>query len=133
MLRPDLDDAVEQVAGAEPLRGRDGDRLTEPKLVELVGERQVLHRVDLVGGDDHGNRDPAQQVGHVEITWTDPGLGVDHQDRDVGLVQRLTRLLLDLTGKVIALVEVDAARVDQCQRASVPLGLKLLAVARDAR
>ena len=75
--------------------------------------------------------DVAQQVGHVEVTGPDASLGVDDQDGDVGLGDRLARLLLDLAGEVIALVEVDAAGVDQRQRATVPLGLQLLAVARD--
>ena len=133
MLGPDLDDAVEQIAGAQTLRRRNGDRIAQAELVELVGERQVLHRVDLVGGDDHRDRDLAQQVGHVEVARADTGPGVDHQHGDVGFGQRLTRLLLDLPGQVVALIQVDTAGVDQRQGTPVPLGVELLAVACDAR
>ena len=67
-----------------------------------------------------------QQVRHVEVARADPGASVDDQHRDVGVGQRGARLLLDLPGEVVALVEVDAAGVDQRQRPPVPVGVSSL-------
>ena len=50
-----------------------------------------------------------------------------------GVGQRGARLVLDRDGERVLVVEVDAAGVDQRERAPVPVRLELLAVARDAR
>ena len=50
---------------------------------------------------------------------------------DLGVGDRLARLVLDRDGERVVVLEVDAAGVDQRQPAAVPLGRELLAVARD--
>ena len=62
-----------------------------------------------------------------------PGARVDDEQRDLGVGQRGARLVLDRDGERVVVAEVDAAGVDQRERAAVPVGLELLAVARDAR
>ena len=62
-----------------------------------------------------------------------PGARVDDEQRDLGVGERRARLVLDRDGERVLVVEVDAAGVDQRERAPVPVGLELLAVARDAR
>jgi hypothetical protein len=59
---PELHHPVEQVAGAEPLRGRDGDRVAQAQGVELRGCGQLARRVDLVGRDHHRHRRAAQEL-----------------------------------------------------------------------
>ena len=56
VLGQQLDEAVEQVAGAQALGGGDRDRLAEPEAVEVVREHEVVGRVDLVRGDDDRQR-----------------------------------------------------------------------------
>ena len=75
--------AVEQVAGAEPLRGGHRHRLAEPEPVELGGERQVAHAVALVRGDDHRHRRAAQQVGELLVAGAHAGARVDDEHRDL--------------------------------------------------
>ena len=128
-----LHQAVEQVARAEPLGGRHRHRLAEPEAVELVREREVAHGVDLVGGHHHGHVAAAQDVGHLLVAGPQPRAGVDHEQGDLGVGQRGARLVLDGDGQRVLVVEVHAARVDQRERAPVPVRLELLAVARDAR
>ena len=70
------------------------------------------------------------------ISWSPgrtPGARVDDEQRDLGVGERRARLVLDRDGERVLVVEVDAAGVDQRERAPVPLGVELLAVARDAR
>ena len=47
-----LHDRVEQVARAEPLHGGDRHRVAQAQPVEVGGQRDVLGRVDLVGGHE---------------------------------------------------------------------------------
>ena len=74
-----VDDAVEQVAGAEALRGRDGHRVAEAERVELGRQREVADGVDLVGRDDDGQSGAPQQVGHLLVAGPQPGLRVDDE------------------------------------------------------
>ena len=64
--------------------------------MELVGKRQILHRVALVGRDDHRHRTPAQQVGHVQVARAHARPRVDHQYGDVGVGKPARDCSLDL-------------------------------------
>ena len=58
------------------------------------------------------------------ISWSpgpQAGARVDDEHRDVGVGERRARLLLDRARELVAVVEVDAAGVDQRERAAVPL------------
>ena len=131
-LRRERRDPVEQVAGAQALRGGDGDRLAQPQRVELRGQREVLGGVDLVGGHQHRQRGAAQQLGHLLIAGAQAGPGVNDEHRRVGVGQRGAGLVLDLARQRVVVLQVDAAGVDQRQHAPVPLRAQLLAVTRDA-
>ena len=131
--RKQLDEPVEQVAGAEALRGRDGHRVAEPEPVEVVREREVARRVDLVRDEHDGHVAAAQEVGDLLVARPHAGTRVDDEHRDLRVGQRGARLVLDRDGERVLVVEVHAAGVDQRERAPVPVGLELLAVARDAR
>ena len=85
VLGQHLDEAVEQVAGAEPLRRRDGQRLAQPEAVEVVHERDVARRVDLVGGQHDRQAAAAQHLGHLGVAGAHAGARVDHEQRDVGV------------------------------------------------
>ena len=121
---------VEQVAAAEPLRRRDGDRLAEPEPVELGRQRDVRDAVDLVRGDDHGQRRAAQQLRQLLVAGAHARARVDHEHGDVGFGEPRLRLLADRAGERVLVLEVDAAGVDQLEAAPVPLAVEVLAVAR---
>ena len=117
-----LDDPVEQIAGAQSLRGRDRDRVAEPQRVELGGERQVADAVDLVGGDEHGQR---PRRSRSAISWS-PGrsparASTTSRPRRRPRAPRAPGPGSD-AASVSLVLEVDAAGVDQRQRAAVPLG-----------
>ena len=116
-LGQQLDEPVEQVAGAEALGGGDRQRLAEAEAVEVVGEREVVRRVDLVGRDHHGEPAAAQDVGDLLVARPHAGAGVDDEQRHLGVGQRLARLVLDRDGERVLVVEVDAAGVDQREAA----------------
>ena len=131
--REQLHEPVQQVAGAEALGGRDGHRVAEPEPVEVVGEREVARRVDLVRHEHDGHVAPAQEVGDLLVARPHAGARVDDEHRHLRVGQRGARLVLDRDGERVLVVEVHAAGVDQRERAPVPVGLELLAVARDPR
>ena len=128
-LGEQLDHAVEQVAGPEALGGRDRHRLAEAEAVEVVDEREVARRVDLVRHQHDRQAALAQHVGDLGVAGAVAGAGVDHQHRDVGVGERLAHLVADRDRQRIGVLEVDAAGVDQREAAAVPVGGELLAVA----
>src|SRR5207247_5812727 len=73
------------------------------------------------------------QVGELLVAGPQPRLGVDDEHGDAGVGQRGARLIADRAGERIRVGEVDAAGVDEVEASAVPLGLDLVAVARDAR
>ena len=72
-----------------------------------------------------------QQVGDLVLARARAGARVDDQQRHVGVGEPGLRLLADRAGERVLVGEVDAAGVDQRERAPVPLAVELLAVARD--
>ena len=99
-----------------PWRGRHGHRLAEPEAVEVVRERQVARRVDLVRGHHDRHVAAAQDVGDLLVAGPQPGAGVDDEQRDLGVGQRGARLVADRDRQRVLVVEVHAAGVDQRER-----------------
>ena len=131
VLGQQLDEAVEQVAGAQALRGGDRHRLAEAEPVRLDGERDVLDAVDLVRGDDDGHPRAAQQVGELVVAGPQAGLGVEDEQRDLRVGERGLGLVADRAGDRVGVLVVHAAGVDQREAPAVPLRGDLLAIARD--
>ena len=75
------DDRVEQVAGAEPVRGGDGERLAEPERVELGGDREVVGTVGFVDDDEHRDVAAAQRLRQLGVAGAQAGPAVDDQQR----------------------------------------------------
>ena len=86
----------------------------------------------LLAATSTGRPPAAEQVGHLVIPGAQTGAGVDHQHRHVGVGQRGLHLVVHGAGQLGPVVQVDPAGVDQRQRAAVPVGVQLLAVAGDA-
>jgi hypothetical protein len=63
------------------------------ELVNLVCSSRV---VDLVRDQDDRTPRAPEQIGHLLVTGRDPGLGVDDEEDEVGLLDRGSRLLRDL-------------------------------------
>jgi len=131
LLRRGLDDPVEQIADAQALRGGHGDGVAEAERVKFRGQRLICRGVDLVGRHHDRERPPAQQIRHLTVAGPESGSGIDHEHHHRRVSQRRTRLGLDLAGELVAVVEVNAARVDQRQGPPVPVRLELLAVPGD--
>ena len=98
-----------------PCAAETGDRLAEPEPVELGGERHVGDAVDLVRGDDHRQRRAPQQVRQLLVARAHAGARVDDEHGDVALRRARARLLADRAGERVAVLEVDAAGVDQLE------------------
>ncbi len=128
-----LDDAIEQVARAEALCGRDGHRLAEAETVEVRRQRQIGSAIDLVRRHHDRQRAAPQDVGDLGVARSQSGLRVDHEHGHVGVGDARAGLLLDLARELVLILEVDAARIDQRQLAPVPVGRELLAVAGHPR
>ena len=105
-----------------PCAAETAHRLAEPEAVEVVGERDVARLVDLVGGDDDGQPAAAQDVRDLLVAGAHARARVDDEQRDLGVGERLARLVLDRDGQRVLVAEVDAAGVDQREAAPVPVG-----------
>ena len=128
-----LDDQVEQVAAAGAVDRRDRDGLAESELVEHIGVEVAALAVGLVGDEQHRDLLATEDLGDLEVAGHHAGLGVDDEERHVGLGEGGARLLRDLLGHHRLAAEVDAARVDEAEGLAVPLDVDVLAVARHAR
>ena len=92
----------------------------------------VARRVDLVRGERRpGRRRGAGCPRSPGRPAAAPARASTTNSATCGVGERRARLVLDRDGERVLVVEVDAAGVDQRERAPVPLGLELLAVARD--
>ena len=130
-----LDDQVEQVAGAEPLGGRDRQRVAEAEPVELGRQaRSGAGVVDLVGGHDHRHAAAAQLARQLGVAGPQAGAGVHHEHGQVGVGQRGAGLARGSASAISSSSARSTPPVStSVKRAPVPVGLHLLAVARDAR
>ena len=127
------DDLVEQVAGAVPVQAGDRDRVAEAEPVQLERERVLARVVDLVREHEHRLVRLAQDLRDLLVAGRDPELRVDDEEDEVGLGDRLARLVGDRARDRRLVGDVDAARVDEQEALAGPLADELLAVARDAR
>ena len=128
-----VDDLVEQVAGAVAVQAGDRDRVAEPEPVQLERERLLARVVDLVRDHEHRLLRLAQDLRDLLVARRDPDLRVDDEEDEVGLRDRLARLVGDRARDRRLVGDVDAAGVDQQEALRAPLADELLAVARDAR
>ena len=108
-----VDDLVEQVAGAVPVQAGDRDRVAEPELVQLERERLLLRIVDLVRDHEHRLLRLAEDLRDLLVARRDAGLRVEHEEDDVGLRDRLARLVGDRARERRHVGDVDAAGVDE--------------------
>ena len=67
----------------------------------------------LLAASTTGSAAAAQHVGDLLVAGAQPGARVDDEQRDVGVGERLARLVLDRDGERVGVLEVDAAGVDQ--------------------
>ena len=132
-LPQQIDQAIEQVPGAEPMGGRDGERLAEAELVELGAEVGISGPVGLVGDDHDRGIAAAQGLCQLGVTGAQPGARVDDHHHRVRLGDREPRLALHVAGQLGLIVEIDPPGVHKLKGDPVPLAGKALAVAGDAR
>ena len=116
-----VDDAVEQVAGAVAVQGGERERVAEAELVELDRLEVLARVVDLVREHDHRLLRGPQGDRQLLVARRDPVPGVDDEEDEVGLLDRRARLLRDLGAERVGGQVVDAARVDQEEVLAVPV------------
>lgn len=133
LLREGRDDCVEQIAEIHRIRCRDGDRIAEAQIVELVDVHRALRAVNLVDREDDRLLRAAQQARDLFICRRQAGAAVDEEQDDVGLLHGQLCLLAHRLEDVVALIELDAAGVDHREVLVEPLRVEIDAVARDAR
>ena len=130
-----LEDRVEEVAGAVAVQGRERDRVAEPEPVELECIWSVrAGSSTLFASRSTGLRERRSRIAAISSSpGVIPACGVDDEEDEVGLVDAVPRLLGDLARDRRAVGDVDAAGVDEQEALPAPLADELLAVARDAR
>ena len=133
LLRERCDDGVEEIAEVHGVRRRNADGVAEAEAVKLIDVHLTLGAVDLVDGQDDGLLRRAQHVADFVISRREARTAIDDKQDDVGLLHRNLRLLAHGFQDMVALVELDAARVDHRELMAEPLGIEIDAVARDAR
>jgi hypothetical protein len=115
-----------------PLAAETGIDVPCPEVEELevVG---LLRVVDLVGDEDPGLPRAAEQVDDPRVARMHARLGVDDEQHQVGLGDRLLHLTLDRDVHRQVGVLDQAAGVHEPEGTSLPLGEREVAVTRGAR
>ncbi len=98
LAREQRDDLVEQVAGAVAVQRRERQRVAEPEPVELERLEVARGSSSLFASTSTGFLRRAQDDGELLVARRDPVTGVDHEEDEVGLLDRRARLLRDLPG-----------------------------------
>jgi len=132
LLRQELDDAVEEFAGAGAADGRQGVGLAQAEAVELRHVVAGVAQVVLVGHQDDWLLRPAQYVGHVLVEVGDAVGGVYDEHDLVGLLDGDLDLLVDFLLEDVVGVHDPAAGVDDGEVAPGPVHESVLAVAGGA-
>src|ERR1035438_8969760 len=101
--------AIEQGVDAGAVLGRDGADAGNPELVEFVGQDFAPGRIDLIDRQRHGLAQLAKHAGQIAVGGGDFGVAI-HQEDDVGsALEDHFRLVEDLRGNVLLVVDHDAA------------------------
>ena len=114
------------------MKGGNGPRVAQTKLIEipnLVHLRGVVHLVD---GNENRLLGPAKRTGHLFVVGVNAGATIDDQDDGVRLVGSGESLMGDGRLKVVVIAHLDTARVDQSEAKAVPDGFVIRAITRDA-
>ena len=104
--------------------------VAEPEPVQVERQALLARIVDLVGDQEHRLARAAKDVCDLFVPRAHACLGVDDEEHEIGLRDRLLRLHGDRLRHRRLVGDVDAARVDEEEPFSVPLTDELLAIAR---
>ena len=87
--RQPADDLVEEVARAVPVERRDRNRVAEAEAVELERLEVAARVVELVREHEHRPPRQAEDLGELLVPGRDARPGVDDEEHEVGLLDRL--------------------------------------------
>ena len=128
-----LQAGIEQVARAVAVHGGHGDRVAEAEGVKLIDAGvDRAGGVHLVDGQHNGLFRAQEHIGHFLIGGGDAGANLGDEHDDVGRVDGELRLLAHEEQDLIVGARLDAAGIDDIERAAAPLALGIEPVARDA-
>ena len=108
-------------------------RLAQAQFVEFAGRPLGRQPLRLVGGQHDGPARTAQEVRDVPVLVGEPLPGIDEKDDDVGLGDRLPRLLGHLVQDAFLRDGFEAAGVDDEKGLLADAGAAVVPVARQAR
>ena len=133
LRREVLQTGVEQVARAMAMHGGDGDRIAEAEGVKLIDAGvDRAGGVHLVDGQHNGLFRAQEHIGHFLIGGGHAGADLGDEHDDVGRVNGELCLLAHEQQNFIIGARLDAAGIDDVERAATPLALGIEPVARDA-
>ena len=136
-LRERVDDRVEEVAAPPSVHRRHRPRLAETEALERPHVGLAPFVVDLVDDDEHRLVRLVQHARDALVLLHETDGAVDHEEDHVGVDQRALGLTADHARERLAaftrLGSEPTTGVDDHELAAVPLGVELLAIARDAR
>ncbi|MNT19672.1 hypothetical protein D3C72_1549400 [compost metagenome] len=108
-------------------------RIAHAELVEIRGDRGVLHALGLVDRQHDAPAGLAQVVGNGAVLRRQAQAAVDDKDHHVGLDHRLLGLLGHLGDDAFLDHRLEAAGIDGDERTLADAAFAVVAVARQAR
>ena len=127
------DDRVEEVAGAPAVQGAHRDRLAEPEGANSQIARSAVSSSTLFTTSRTGRPAALDEPRRREVLLGHPDGDVDHEQHEVGAVERAGGLFATTLSSSVVPAGQPAAGVDDVEGDARPLGGEDLAVPRDAR
>ena len=128
-----LAERLEQIDQPLAVLGRDADRIAETELIGFHHPGAAAFALGLVGHHDHGLAGAAHQIGEGAVLRHRAGLGVEHEEHRVGLLDGHLGLRQHAAGEALGAGILEAGGVDDGEVQIAEAGLPLPPVAGDAR
>ena len=120
-------------SNALPVRGRNGQHLTQSQFVKLGQMRAFLHAFGFVGHQNGGLAQTSQVVGNVVILCRHSRARIDDKSHHIGFGHGLLSLTRHFFVNAIAGIGLKTARVDDDEFVFAKLGIPVMPISGQPR
>ena len=123
---------LEQIDQPLAVLGRDADRIAETELIGFQHPGAAALALGLVGDHDHRLAGAPHQIGEGAVVRHRSGLGIEHEEHRVGLLDRQLGLRQHAAGEALGAGLFEPRGIDDGEVQIAEPGLALAPVAGDA-
>ena len=118
-------DGIQKVPEIQCIGGRNPDGVPQPQLIEFIDIHFPLGAVHLVHRQDHGLLRASEEPPHFLVRGSQPCTPIHHKDDDIGLLHGNGGLFPHGGQDMIALIELNAARINHGELMLQPFRIQI--------